>query len=105
MGTYYHCALVHGRVLIWWTDNDGTERQAWLEGDAAKDLIAKIMPDDFEIQLAIRAALAAAHKDAPTVVNNPDGTVHSIAGVVVGLADDDDREDDSWIHDPDMEAQ
>lgn len=56
MGTYYNFAVVHDRVLIWWTDNAG-DHERWIEGDAAKAFTHFVSMQDCKVQGRIRALL------------------------------------------------
>jgi len=57
MGTYYHYAEVHGKILVWWTDNDGGQHQQWLEGEAAEEVLNLTSKQDFQVQQLLRRSL------------------------------------------------
>lgn len=50
MGVYYDFAIVHRRLLVWWTDNSGVPHSKWIEEDDADEFLEKINKRDFEIQ-------------------------------------------------------
>lgn len=50
MGVYYDFAVVHGRLLVWWTDNGGVPHSKWIEEDDADEFLEKINKRDFETQ-------------------------------------------------------
>ena len=54
MGIYYQHAIVHDRVLIWWTDNDSVNHEVWLEGEDAQALINAANSADYIMQNSIR---------------------------------------------------
>lgn len=57
MGTYYEFAVVHGRVLIWWTDLKGKPHERWIEGAEAEVIIQAHSNADFMLQSALRRAV------------------------------------------------
>jgi hypothetical protein len=56
MGSYYQYALVHGRVLIWWSDNDGRDHSMWVEGPEADKVYGALNKLDMAIQRELAAA-------------------------------------------------
>lgn len=50
MGVYYDCVVVHGRLLVWWTDNNGIPHSKWFEEDEADEFLEKTSKRDFETQ-------------------------------------------------------
>jgi hypothetical protein len=56
MGIYYEYAIVHGRVLIWWSDNDGVAHSKWIEGEDAVKLYGFLSKMDIDIQRELAAA-------------------------------------------------
>lgn len=56
MGIYYDYAIVHGRVLIWWHDNNGVPHSKWIEGDDAVKLSGSLNKIDMQIQRELAEA-------------------------------------------------
>lgn len=57
MGVYYDYAVVHERVLIWWTDNNGVCHSKWIEGEDGQKLISTLSSLDFKYQQELMAAI------------------------------------------------
>lgn len=55
MGTWYHYAVVHNRVLVWWTDDNGTEREEWFWGEEAERFMKLEDTANTEIQKSLYA--------------------------------------------------
>lgn len=58
MGTYYQFSIVHGRVLLWWTDMDGLHHERWVDGDAASAFIVVADNSDMAVQSALQRLAA-----------------------------------------------
>lgn len=56
MGIYYDYAVVHGRVLIWWRDNNGVCHSKWIEGEDAVKLSGALSKLDMQVQRELAAA-------------------------------------------------
>jgi hypothetical protein len=59
MGIYYEYAVVHGRILLWWCDNNGLHHTKWVDGAAGEKLYGALNKLDMAIQreLAIAAGV------------------------------------------------
>ena len=53
MGIWFNYAIVHKRLLIWWTDNNGAEHEEWFWGVEAE----KFMELEYKANEAIQDAL------------------------------------------------
>lgn len=59
MGFGYYHAIVHDRVLIWWTDNDGVKHEEWIEGAMAETLAEVIDGLEHRCQMYLKNAIEA----------------------------------------------
>jgi hypothetical protein len=57
MGIYYEYALVHGRILVWWSDNNGAAHSKWIEEPEAEKLYGTLCRLNIEIQRELAAAV------------------------------------------------
>ena len=53
MGIWYHYAIVHNRLLIWWTDDNGVDHEEWFWGEEAKKFIELEYTANLEIQQSL----------------------------------------------------
>lgn len=58
MGIYYEYAVVHGRILIWWSDHDGRDHSMWVEGPKADMVYGALNKLNMAIQRELAAAVA-----------------------------------------------
>ena len=56
MGIYYEYASVHGRILIWWSDNNGIAHSKWIEGEDAVRLSGALNKLDMQFQRELATA-------------------------------------------------
>jgi hypothetical protein len=50
MGIYYECAIVHGRLLVWWHDLNGMPHSKWIEEPEVDEFLEKLNDRDFQTQ-------------------------------------------------------
>lgn len=57
MGIYYEYANVHGRILIWWSEHDGTAHSKWIDDEQAVKLYGTLNKIDMQLQRELAAAV------------------------------------------------
>lgn len=61
MGIFYHYAIVHNRLLIWWTDYDGVNHEEWFWGEEANKFFELENTVNNEIQNSLCAIIRHAN--------------------------------------------
>lgn len=56
MGIYYQYVNVHGRILIWWDDNNGVAHSKWIDGEEAVELYGNLNKLEMQMQRELAAA-------------------------------------------------
>ena len=59
MGIWYEFAVVHGRALVWWTDNDSRPHEVWLDPVAAKRVMSEAEDASNRMQKLLHMFLGA----------------------------------------------